>query len=314
MVERANFQTAADLFHSWQDDLLSNKPPVFYPIGTGDLASLEVGPGLVTLFGGAPGAGKTAFVMQAVVDALRLTPDLTALVCNVEMAPKVLLDRQFSRLSGIDLETVRYRRFGAEHAERMQQGLATIESFAARLCFVRPPFSLENVAACADACHADLLLLDYLQRISPPGEHGDNRSAVNATMGYLRQFADDERAVLVVSAVGRTKDSRGRASYDGESLNLASFRESSELEFGADDAFMLVKDSANEQQVTLRHLKSRHGRAHDRTLRFWGDFQRFESPPTDSAPGGSSGLNTALAAMWDRTSAAPEDDSAEVSE
>ena len=33
-----------------------------------------------------------------------------------------------------------------------------------------------------------------------------------------------------------------RNSYEGDALNLASFRESSELEFGADDAFILAPD------------------------------------------------------------------------
>jgi replicative DNA helicase len=58
-----NYQTAADALHGWQDDLLSGKPPTFYPIGDGDLSRIEIGPGLVMLLGGAPGAGKTAFTM-----------------------------------------------------------------------------------------------------------------------------------------------------------------------------------------------------------------------------------------------------------
>ena len=35
------------------------------------------------MFGGSPGAGKTALVMQLVVDALRLIPTLKALVAKV---------------------------------------------------------------------------------------------------------------------------------------------------------------------------------------------------------------------------------------
>ncbi|MFN9911238.1 MAG: DnaB-like helicase C-terminal domain-containing protein, partial [Pirellulaceae bacterium] len=66
--------------------------------------------GLNVIMLGAPGAGKTSFVMQIVVDALRLTPNLRAVVCNVEMPPEVLLDRQLSRLSGVPLEAIRYRR------------------------------------------------------------------------------------------------------------------------------------------------------------------------------------------------------------
>ena len=270
-MTKANFQAAADCFDGWRDDVLTGSPPVLWPVASaGELARLEIGPGLVTLLGGAPGAGKTAFAMQLTTDALRLTPTLRALVCNVEMPPRVLLDRQLSRLSGIDLDTVRYRRFGAEHADRLDQAMNTLAPLADRLAFVRPPFNLENVAASADAFHADLLVLDYIQRIPPPGQHADKRVSVNATMDYLRQFADAGVAVLVVAAVGRTKDAKGRTSYSGDGLNLASFRESSELEFGADDAFILVpsEDGAEYGTVTVaaKHLKARHTQPKDLLL------------------------------------------------
>ena len=92
-MSTGNYITAADAMDKWRDDVLTGTPPTLYPLGTGELARLEIGPGLVTLIGGAPGAGKTAFVMQGVIDALRMTPTLRALVCNIEMPPAVLLDR-----------------------------------------------------------------------------------------------------------------------------------------------------------------------------------------------------------------------------
>lgn len=317
-MTKPTFQTAADTFDSWRDDVLTGSPPALWPIGTGELARIEIGPGLVTLLGGAPGAGKTAFVMQAVVDALRLTPTLRALVCNVEMPPKVLLDRQLARLSGIDLGTIRYRRFDAEHAERIDQAMHTLEPLADRLAFVRPPFNLENVATSADAFGADVLVLDYLQRISPPGNHADKRVAVNATMDYLRQFADAGVAVLVLAAVGRTKDAKGRSSYSGDGLNLASFRESSELEFGADDAFILVPSEGGADYgtvtVTVKHLKARHTEPKDLVLDFDRRTQRFsegEDPRTwnPDGPGGRGRgkLQSALAAAWNRTPPADDD-------
>src|SRR5262249_33648684 len=151
---------------------------------------------------------------------------------NVEMAAGTLLDRQLARLCGIDLSTIRHRRLGPEHADRIGRALNTLEALADRLAFVRPPFNLANVAATADASGAAPLLLDSTQPIPPPGDHADTRGAVNATMDHLRRFADAGTAVLVVSAIGRTKDGKGRTSYAGDGLNLASFRESSELEFG----------------------------------------------------------------------------------
>lgn len=280
-MSTANFQTAANVLHSWRDDVLSGRPPTFYPIGDGELRRIEIGPGLVTLFGGAPGAGKTAFTMQAVIDALRLTPGLRAVVCNIEMPPAVLLDRQLARLSGIDLTTIRYRRLREEHAERIDAGLNTLDELADRLAFVRPPFDLSNVAAVADEFDAGLIVLDYIQRIQPPGEHGDKRGSVDATMSHLRAFADAGVSVVVLSAVGRTKDKAGRSSYSGEGLNLASFRESSELEFGADDAFILTPDDKTEGEVILRHLKSRNGECRDLRMKF--DMPRQSFTPVDSS-------------------------------
>jgi replicative DNA helicase len=301
----ANYTPAADLLDTWRADVVSGTPPILYPIGAGELTRIEIGPGLVTLLGGAPGAGKTAFTMQAVVDALRITPTLRALVCNVEMTPPVLLDRQLARLSGIDLTTIRYRKLGAEHSQRIDTAIQTLAPLMNRLSFLRPPFNLENVAGSADAFDAGLIVLDYLQRIPPPEEKKqgtparDRRGSVDACMDYLRQFADAGVAVVCVSAVGRVKNHRGQSSYDGDALNLASFRESSELEFGADDAFLLVKNPDDDQAVILRHLKARHTEARDLALHFDRACQRFTPAPSSSSPGKlQSALDTALAGLW----------------
>jgi replicative DNA helicase len=308
-MNKSNYVSAADAMEQWRDDVLMGTPPKLYPLGTGELGKIEIGPGLVSLFGGAPGAGKTAFTMQCVIDALRLTPTLRVLVCNIEMPPGVLLDRQLSRLSGVDLTAIRYRRLGTEHADRIDQGINTLAAIADRLCFLRPPFDLGNVAAAADDFRADLIILDYIQRIAPPGEHDNRRSSVDATMNYLRQFADAGVAVLVVSAVSRAKDAKGRSSYSGEGLNLASFRESSELEFGCDDARILHpdEDDAEGELMKLRHLKSRHGECFDLSLRFDRARQAFtvESDPMSKPNTIDRGkLTSALSALWNRTSAA----------
>jgi len=310
-MTKPSFQTAADLFGTWRDDVMTGTPPVFFPVGTGELSRIEIGPKLVTLIGGAPAAGKTAFTMQCVVDALRLNDSLRALVCNIEMPASVLLDRQLARLSGIDAREIRYRRLGAAHADRLDRAINTLEHIADRLCFVRPPFDLANVAASADAFKANLIVLDYIQRIPPPGKHNDRRGSVDATMNYLRQFADTGIAVVVVAAVSRQKDRSGRSSYDA--LSLASFRESSELEFGADDAYILSPDAKQGGIVHLRHLKARHTEPHDIELRFHGRLQSFEplsdennnasnGEPRFSDPGEPAGKQqAALASLWAQT-------------
>jgi hypothetical protein len=62
-LSEVRFQSTADLLDSWRDDVLSGKPATFYPVATDELARIEIGPGLVTLVGGAPGKERqTAFI------------------------------------------------------------------------------------------------------------------------------------------------------------------------------------------------------------------------------------------------------------
>jgi replicative DNA helicase len=265
--------------------------------------------------------------MQCVVEALRHTDTLRALVANVEMSPAALLDRQLARLSGIEAEAIRHRRFTAEHADRLDAGLATVESFADRLAFLEPPFDLANVAHAADAHGADVVVLDYLQRILPPGDVTDTRLRVNATMDMLRQFAAAGCAVLALSAVGRSRDNAGRSTYAASAMSLASFRDSGELEYGADDAFLLAPaDEAEPNVVRLSHLKCRHGAQRTVDLHFDRARQAFtllddavDARPEPTPARGKRGRKPQratpdpafsperLAELWKSTPAAPAD-------
>jgi replicative DNA helicase len=320
----AKFVTGESVFAGWRDDVLTGTGPVVY---RHSLPVPEISPGHVTLLGGAPGGGKTALVMACVVEALRHTPTLRALVANVEMSPAALLDRQLARLSGIEAEVIRHRRFTAEHAERLDAGLATVETFADRLAFLEPPFDLANVAHAADAHGADVVVLDYLQRIMPPGDVTDTRLRVNATMDMLRQFAAAGCAVLALSAVGRSRDAAGRSTYSAAAMSLASYRDSGELEYGADDAFLLAPvDDADPSVVRLSHLKCRHGAQRSVDLRFDRARQAFtlldDAVDARPAPPPARGKRSRrpqhatpdpafaperLAELWKTTPAAPAD-------
>jgi replicative DNA helicase len=189
----------------------------------------------------------------------------------------------------------------------MAKAFTTLEPLAERLCFVRPPFDLANIAVTADAFEADLLLLDYLQRIKPPGDHNDKRGSVDALMDRLRQFADAGAAVIAVAAVGRTKDSRGRSSYDANGLGLASFKESGEVEYGADSAYLLCPDRSGGDGVTLRCLKDRNGEPRDVALEFGRATQRFTVSKWTTAPEkGPVAAARAVRAAWAKTPPAKE--------
>jgi len=295
----ATYITAAEALARLRDDLASGEPPVRWPLGTGALGRIRFGPGAVLLLGGAPAVGKTALIGQLVCDALRLNADLRAVVGNVEMSPDALLERQLARVSGIPLTRLQERQLGPSDGDRLARGLATLGPLCDRLTFLRPPFSIANLADTADAADADLIVCDYVQRYDPPDGAADPRRAMGAVMSVLRTFAEAGCGVLVISALGRSKDARGRASYD-EGLGLASFRETSELEYGADDAYILTRGDGDDERVLL-HLKSRHGEQADVPLTFDGRLQRFTAADAGAdghASGGSAGVAARVAALW----------------
>ena len=270
-----NLIRADQLFMGWKRDLLSGKPPVRWALADEDspLNAIQAEPGRVKALGGQPGSGKTALVLQLVTDGLRLCDKLRVLVANVEMAPDVLLDRQLSRLSGIDLTIVQDRKFTAEHMERLHAGFSELESICGRLGFVQGPFTLENVARAADELEPEILVLDYLQRFQGSASD-DRRGGLDQSMSLIRKFADSGSCVFVVSALSRQKNAAGRSGYDAETLTMAAFRDSSEIEFACDDAFILTTGKEPNER-TLKHLKARNGECRDIALEFDGAVQRF---------------------------------------
>lgn len=257
-------------FATWKDDLLSGKQPTFYKVGRGDFDKINIGPKRVVMIGAPPGIGKTALVMQWVFDALQFNPELKAIVANVEMSPDDLLNREFARFAGVPLDTVIKRKFdGIPVNER----LATFPNVDGRLIFLQPPFTLDNVCAAAGETEAELIVLDYIQRIAPTVHYksSDPRHQNNEAMAIVRRLANEfERAVIVVSSVGRGDKYK--------KLGLSSFKESGELEFGVDDAYILEAHESGEL-LNLKHVKARYGVRQDVALSFkHGRFSSVEWP------------------------------------
>lgn len=273
-------QRTAEIIGPWADDLLSGRARVFYPVGPGAFSRIKIGPGRVTVFGAPPAHAKTALITQFVVDAVRSTPTLRAVIANVEMPPIDLLDRIVSRLASVPLTPIQERSVLPEQVAAVRAGVEMIAAFGDRLSFLKPPFTLESAAAAAQDFQADLLVFDYIQRFGIEGKHHDKRSEMNAVMSGLREIADCGKAVVCASAVGRGL----KGNYAG--MGLGSFRESSEIEYGADDCWLLVAEGELEDAdvpFVLKHVKARHGTVPDLSMTFTRRFQRFT--PTDFTGG-----------------------------
>ncbi len=271
------FRPASSVLQAVRGAIDARQAPELWPAGPGELARFQLGPGLVMLLGGAPGSGKTAFALQATVDILRTQTAERALVANVEMPAEALLERQLSRLSGVAYDRIRRRTLDPGDGEGYARAVVTLEELGDRLGFMVGPFTVRRLAEAAEALGARLLVVDYVQRFRASDGAQEPRQAVSEVMDDLRKLANAGAAVLVLSALARTRGSRG-SSYGGADP-LAGFRDSSELEFGTDEAYVL--EPATEETgslATLKHGKNRYGELRDLVLRFDGSRQAFELP------------------------------------
>ncbi len=163
----------------------------------------------------------------------------------------------------------------------------TLAGVADRLVFHTGGPVLADVARTADETGARLLVLDYVQRftLGAGPDAPDKRAELDGIINHVRRFADAGLGVLVVSAVARQKGKTG-SNYAG--LGLASFRGSSELEYGADSAWTLEAEGEHPDMVRLKCEKNRHGETCGTQLHFDKARQSFTvaDAMTTAAPGG----------------------------
>jgi replicative DNA helicase len=263
------FTTGSELFGTWFADVERGEPPVRFTLGD-PFTFLDVRPGRMLLFGGPPGLGKTAALLQMGVDLLRLNLSAKLLVANVEMSPLLLAERVASRLSAVPLTAIADRSLTPDQLGRLRAAVASLESVTNRLAFLRDPFSVEHLAMAGTAFGANVMIIDYVQRFSMGDGSRDKREQLENVATALRRFCDAGAAVLVASAVARQKQAGG-STYRG--LNLASFRGSSELEYGCDGAYLLVGGEGD--RIVFKCEKNRYGRVADVPTLFKARVQTF---------------------------------------
>lgn len=259
---------ASDLFRALIDRLRRREGDKLLAVSE-CFGQFEIGPGLLTILGAPPGAGKSALASQCLFDALEADGNLTALVANAEMSWDVLARRELARKTGIFDKDLRFGTITDRQFEQIEAAAADLMPLMDRIRVLQPPFLIAAVEDAASGAKPGLLILDYLQKFAPPG---DPREGVNNVMTRLRWLAMDGWAILALSSTTRTKV-KGGSGHDSKGLSLASFKESGEVEFNADACYLLRdvgphEGKTRQRQVVLDCVKNRNGQQAQRGLVF----------------------------------------------
>ena len=287
------FVSGREIFADFKHDVLyGNPPPVWLSHADKDnpLNRFSMRPGLVTVLGGAPGAGKTAWIMQTCfntcINTQLLNTEINMLFCNVEMRPSALLERSLAYYSSVPLHHIINRIRYDSTPEILQTGLNAIDQVVDRIGFVTPPYTIGNIQKADSVAKSQIVVIDYCQRVRLDDEKQGTspRDRMNVIMDAARTMADSGKCVIIVSALSR-QNGKGK---DYNDAGLDAFRESSEIEYGADDAYILSflpEKNKNETDYKnkriLRCVKKRYDLMQDIPLVFDGRHQCF-TPDMDA--------------------------------
>lgn len=285
----ASPELATDIFDAFEHSILHGQPPktwMLHPDKANPLNLFSLRPQTVVVLGGAPGAGKTAFLLESLYKAMILDTSIKTLLVNVEMMPEQLLERLLASQCEVPLSDIIERKRTLENTPLLRKGLDTIREAAKRFAFAKPPFTIEAIRDAVNASMPSVVVIDYTQRIRIDKSHSGQsaRDKINIIMEDLRNFANLGSCVIAVSALARDRSQEG-----GHGKNAAAFRDSSEFEYAADDVWILDANLTKTETQTasygatfnrvLRCYKKRSGVPQDIKFTFDGAFQRFEAAP-----------------------------------
>lgn len=232
-------------------------------------SGLEIGPGMITTIGAPPSTGKTAASMQLIFEILARNPGVLVYIANAESGFDAIAMRELSRRSGVGTRRMRRESLSIEEKDKINLAYLQMRMEIDKVRWLGKQFSTEVLLDLRKQTPG-LLVVDYLQKCAPPT--GDPKSAIQGLLNELRTFAQMNWAVLVLSATNRASGANGNKQQ--------AFRDSSEIEYQSDSAYVLSVDEGHEnaidQNVTFSCVKNRWDSKEDLQLVYRKYQQRFE--------------------------------------
>jgi|GEM_PF-2317379 len=272
-------ENAAETLGSLLDRLRRGEGDVLYKAGE-CFEGFEWGPKKITVLGAPPGCGKTAATTQMTMAALKDQPGLQVYIANAEMPFEVLLKRELSRRSGVPARAIRFAELTSGQLAKVEAAAEELMPLVQRIGVMSPPFTIDRLLQECEGREPGLLVVDYLQKFA--AAESDPRQGVNLVVSGLRTLALQGWGVMALSATTRGRTKSG-SSHDGGSLTMASFKESGEIEFNADSAYLIRDEGPVEdgneavRNVVFDCVKNRHGEKHKLELVFDMPQMEFRS-------------------------------------
>jgi replicative DNA helicase len=238
-----------------------------------------LGAGQLFILAARPGFGKTSLAIQIATHAA-LDVGKSVLFVSLEMSGQELGERILTVRARIPGTSIRNGR-GLSDGDWSEMGLVRHELDSSRLAIddaaKRSVSEIGSIARQRRSLHGlDLIVIDYLQLLSPAATRNSNRQEQVAQISReLKVLAKDCRVpVLALSQLSREVEKR-----DDQRPRLSDLRESGAIEQDADVVLFLHHDKKGIEPSELIVAKNRSGPTGFARLNYRKDYTLFESWP-----------------------------------
>lgn len=224
-------------------------------------------PGQLITVGARTGIGKSVYAVNCGVAAAQAGKSV--LFFSLEMGVSEIKDRMIASVTGIPMNSLKQGRLKAEEYEQLRGAKGELDSMKL-LIDTDPKVTVDSIRARAlrraqSPEGLDLIIVDYLQLITPTGRHSSRQEAIAEVSRNMKLLAKQLQVpVMVLVQVNRE-------SKDDENAvpNLNQIRESGAIAQDSDIVILLHRESSLDDKIphTLVILaKNRNGEA-NKTVR-----------------------------------------------
>ena len=228
----------------------------------------------LNVLGAQPKAGKSTFFMQ-VASSLADEEQVPVIYYDFENGRQKVYTRILARMSRLSERRMLAADQSAEERERYAQALDRFHRLLSRFKVVTdrkisPDLMMRQIDFLRHQTGADdlLLVVDSLHKL-PFGKVSERRTGIDAWLRHMEAIRDEQRVTyLVISELGRSR----QGGYD-QAPDLASFKETGDIEYTADNALIMTLGSDQGEQEGPTQVDAEH-----RLVDLWLVASREMSP------------------------------------
>lgn len=273
--EETTYKSMKQIVEECKDNYFADREET--GIGTGFYKLDELLGGLeggdVTVIGARPAVGKSAFVVQMILQMASRGKRVGYF--NLEMSDSQVFERAVSNLTSIQLTRIRRaKQFLGDEKALFSRASEVLSGYD--ITVASGSKSVSQIRTESRHMGFDVIVIDYLQLIKADRKYANRASEVGDISKAIKGLAMELKIpVIVLSQLNRTSEHK-----ETREPTMAELRESGDIEQDASCIILLWNLSeSNNSFKGLKVDKNRQGELGKIGLKFVGDNMRFEEQP-----------------------------------